>query len=67
MGSEATEADVLSPSPTTREAPQRIPSGSLSFREHLPQMAELHRHGRIAVAAQETAYVVRIADWSGSS
>lgn len=50
------------PSPSTREARQRIPSGSRSFRERLPQMADSRRFGGVAVATQETASAVRVVD-----
>jgi len=56
-----------SPSLTTREAPRRIPSGSLSFRERLPQMADSRRFDGVAVATQEAASAIRVVDLSGDS
>ena len=60
-------AASLSPSLTTREAPRRIPSGSLSFRERLPQMADSRRFDGVAVATQEAASAIRVVDLSGNS
>lgn len=58
---------MLSPSPTTREAPQRIPSGSLSFRERLPQSADSRRFDEVGEAAQAAAFAIRVLDLSGDS
>ena len=60
-------AASLSPSVTTAEAPRRIPSGSLSFRERFPQMADFRRFDGVAVANLATASAIRVVDLSGDS
>ena len=58
---------AASPSPTTREAPRRIPSGSLAFRERLPQSADSRRFDEVGEAAQAAAFAIRVLDLSGDS
>jgi len=64
---EALPASLESLPFSTREAPRRIPSGSLSFRERLPQMADSRRFDGVAVATQEAASAIRVVDLSGNS
>jgi hypothetical protein len=56
-----------SPSLTIREAPRKNPSGSLSFRERLPQSADSRRLDEVGEAAQAAALAVRVVDRSGNS
>ena len=52
---------------STHGAPRRIPSGSLAFRERLPQSADSRRFDGFAEANLATASAVRVVGRSGDS